>query len=61
MNMHDQGSIVVELYWMHAPRTCRNFAELAQRGYYDNTKVLSVLLPTRHAFRPSLPGAPHRA
>merc|ERR1719456_1030817 len=22
---------------MHAPRTCRNFFELAKKGYYDNT------------------------
>lgn len=31
------GEIVIELYWDHAPNTCRNFAELARRGYYDNT------------------------
>merc|ERR550525_354688 len=31
------GQIEVELYWMHAPRTCANFYELAKRGYYDNT------------------------
>mmetsp|Transcript_22601 Transcript_22601/g.33882 ORF Transcript_22601/g.33882 Transcript_22601/m.33882 type:complete len:181 (-) Transcript_22601:122-664(-) len=31
------GDIEVELYWMHAPRTCRNFYELSKRGYYDNT------------------------
>uniref|UniRef100_UPI00358EA7D0 peptidyl-prolyl cis-trans isomerase-like 1 n=1 Tax=Myxine glutinosa TaxID=7769 RepID=UPI00358EA7D0 len=29
------GELVLELYWRHAPRTCRNFAELARRGYYD--------------------------
>ncbi|XP_064632367.1 peptidyl-prolyl cis-trans isomerase-like 1 [Lineus longissimus] len=29
------GSITCELYWNHAPQTCRNFAELARRGYYD--------------------------
>jgi len=23
-----QGNITVELYWSHAPKTCRNFAEL---------------------------------
>lgn len=28
---------MIELYWDHAPNTCRNFAELARRGYYDNT------------------------
>lgn len=28
---------MVELYWKHAPNTCRNFAELSRRGYYNNT------------------------
>lgn len=31
------GEITIELYWKHAPNTCRNFAELARRGYYNNT------------------------
>ena len=31
------GKIVVELYWDHAPKTCKNFAELARRGYYDKS------------------------
>mmetsp|Transcript_57476 Transcript_57476/g.145733 ORF Transcript_57476/g.145733 Transcript_57476/m.145733 type:complete len:184 (-) Transcript_57476:48-599(-) len=31
------GEVEVELYWLHAPRTCRNFYELSKRGYYDNT------------------------
>ncbi|KAE9547703.1 hypothetical protein FO519_009087 [Halicephalobus sp. NKZ332] len=31
------GNFLVELYWDHAPKTCRNFAELARRGYYDKT------------------------
>jgi peptidyl-prolyl cis-trans isomerase-like 1 len=26
-----------ELYWDEAPKTCRNFAELAKRGYYNRT------------------------
>ncbi|EDQ86024.1 uncharacterized protein MONBRDRAFT_21690 [Monosiga brevicollis MX1] len=30
------GTMVFELYWDHAPNTCRNFAELARRGYYNN-------------------------
>ncbi|KAI4241947.1 MAG: hypothetical protein LQ352_007353 [Teloschistes flavicans] len=30
------GSIVLELYNDHAPKTCKNFASLAQRGYYSN-------------------------
>ena len=29
------GTIVIELYWQHAPETCRNFAELARRGYFN--------------------------
>lgn len=31
------GEITIELYWKHAPNTCRNFAELVRRGYYNNT------------------------
>lgn len=33
------GSFAVELYVQHAPRACRNFVELVQRGYYDGTVV----------------------
>ncbi|PRP73511.1 peptidyl-prolyl cis-trans isomerase, cyclophilin-type [Planoprotostelium fungivorum] len=29
------GDLSVELYWDHAPKTCKNFAELARKGYYD--------------------------
>ncbi|KAJ7286411.1 cyclophilin-like domain-containing protein [Mycena rebaudengoi] len=29
------GDVQLELYWDHAPRTCKNFAELAKRGYYN--------------------------
>lgn len=29
------GRVDVELYWAHAPRTCLNFARLAEKGYYD--------------------------
>ncbi|KAJ3552804.1 hypothetical protein NM688_g3963 [Phlebia brevispora] len=29
------GDIQLELYWDHAPRTCKNFVELARRGYYN--------------------------
>lgn len=32
-----QGSITLELYWKHAPATCKNFAQLASRGYYNGT------------------------
>ncbi|GAA5829518.1 hypothetical protein JCM11251_000187 [Rhodosporidiobolus azoricus] len=31
------GDIVVELYDQHAPQTCKNFRELAKRGYYSGT------------------------
>eukprot|EP01027_Heterolobosea_sp_BB2_P000055 GEZU01000077.1.p1 GENE.GEZU01000077.1~~GEZU01000077.1.p1 ORF type:complete len:163 (-),score=8.99 GEZU01000077.1:158-646(-) len=30
------GTIEFELYYKEAPLTCKNFAELAQRGYYNN-------------------------
>lgn len=30
------GSIVIELYNDHAPKTCQNFVKLAERGYYNN-------------------------
>lgn len=33
------GSFTVELYFKHAPKTCKNFEELAKRGYYDGTVV----------------------
>uniref|UniRef100_A0A6B2G0T6 Peptidyl-prolyl cis-trans isomerase n=1 Tax=Myxobolus squamalis TaxID=59785 RepID=A0A6B2G0T6_MYXSQ len=32
------GAVYVELYWLHAPKTCNNFYELTKRGYYSNTK-----------------------
>ncbi|KAG6812418.1 heme binding [Tricholoma furcatifolium] len=31
------GDVTLELYWDHAPRTCKNFAELAKKGYYNGT------------------------
>lgn len=31
------GTVVVELYVKQAPKTCKNFRELARRGYYNNT------------------------
>ncbi|KAJ8301230.1 hypothetical protein KUTeg_020217 [Tegillarca granosa] len=37
------GSIVLELYWKHAPNTCRNFAELARRGYYNGVKFHRII------------------
>ncbi|WOH06193.1 hypothetical protein DCAR_0625616 [Daucus carota subsp. sativus] len=29
------GSFTVEMYYKHAPKTCRNFIELSRKGYYD--------------------------
>ncbi|XP_033746485.1 peptidyl-prolyl cis-trans isomerase-like 1 isoform X1 [Pecten maximus] len=37
------GTIILELYWKHAPNTCRNFAELARRGYYNGTKFHRII------------------
>ncbi|XP_067863560.1 peptidyl-prolyl cis-trans isomerase-like 1 isoform X1 [Heptranchias perlo] len=37
------GNILLELYWKHAPKTCKNFAELARRGYYNGTKFHRVI------------------
>ncbi|KAI1910001.1 Peptidyl-prolyl cis-trans isomerase-like 1 [Ophidiomyces ophidiicola] len=39
------GSIVVELYNDHAPKTCKNFSTLAQRGYYNNV-VFHRIIPS---------------
>ncbi|GAP92525.2 putative peptidyl-prolyl cis-trans isomerase-like 1 [Rosellinia necatrix] len=39
------GTIVVELYTSHAPRTCRNFSTLAARGYYDGV-VFHRIIPS---------------
>ncbi len=39
------GSFSVELYYRHAPMTCKNFAELTKRGYYNGCtfhRVISV-------------------
>ena len=38
------GPVTVELYTEHAPRTCRNFAELASRSYYDGN-VFHRIIP----------------
>ena len=37
------GTIIFELYWKHAPNTCRNFAELARRGYYNGVKFHRII------------------
>ncbi|KAI8904417.1 cyclophilin-like domain-containing protein [Gorgonomyces haynaldii] len=31
------GTIELELYWDHTPKTCKNFYELAKEGYYNDT------------------------
>ncbi|KAJ2480791.1 Peptidyl-prolyl cis-trans isomerase-like 1 [Coemansia sp. RSA 2131] len=37
------GEITIELYWTEAPRTCKNFYELAKRGYYKNVKFHRII------------------
>lgn len=37
------GTIGLEMYDQHAPRTVANFVELAQQGYYDNTAFHRVI------------------
>ncbi|XP_063153763.1 peptidyl-prolyl cis-trans isomerase-like 1 isoform X2 [Candoia aspera] len=37
------GLIILELYWKHAPKTCKNFAELSRRGYYNGTKFHRII------------------
>ncbi|KAI5640377.1 cyclophilin type peptidyl-prolyl cis-trans isomerase/CLD domain-containing protein [Phthorimaea operculella] len=32
------GTINVEMYWKHAPNTCRNFMELIRRGLVECDK-----------------------
>ncbi len=31
------GTIVLELYYKHAPKTCQNFVALTRKGYYNGT------------------------
>lgn len=37
------GTIGLEMYTKHAPRTCANFIELSKQGYYDNTTFHRVI------------------
>ena len=37
------GAIVIELYWKEAPKTCRNFYELARRNYYNGTEFHRII------------------
>ena len=43
MWFHRMGEVIIELYWRHAPNTCRNFAELARRCYYNNVKFHRII------------------
>uniref|UniRef100_A0A8C8AHV2 Peptidyl-prolyl cis-trans isomerase n=1 Tax=Otus sunia TaxID=257818 RepID=A0A8C8AHV2_9STRI len=60
-----RGDAPSPLYWKHAPRTCKNFAELCRRGYYNGTKFHRVIKdfmvqggdPTGTGERP--PAPPH--
>ncbi|KDN46781.1 cyclophilin-like protein [Tilletiaria anomala UBC 951] len=38
-----QGSIHLELYWQHAPKTCNNFFQLARRGYYNGVSFHRII------------------
>ncbi|KXH29373.1 cyclophilin type peptidyl-prolyl cis-trans isomerase/CLD [Colletotrichum simmondsii] len=38
-----QGTIILELYTAHAPKTCTNFATLAKRGYYNSTVIHRII------------------
>ncbi|KAK2022896.1 cyclophilin type peptidyl-prolyl cis-trans isomerase/CLD [Colletotrichum zoysiae] len=37
------GTVVLELYTAHAPKTCTNFSTLASRGYYNDTVVHRII------------------
>lgn len=43
LTFYRMGEVVIELYWRHAPSTCRNFAELCRRGYYNGTKFHRII------------------
>lgn len=38
-----QGTITLELYTSHAPKTCTNFITLSQRGYYNATPFHRII------------------
>ncbi|KAF1808263.1 peptidyl-prolyl cis-trans isomerase ppi1 [Eremomyces bilateralis CBS 781.70] len=38
------GTVTIELYTAHAPKTCKNFLELSKRGYYNNV-VFHRIIP----------------
>lgn len=37
------GAIAIELYWEHAPQTCKNFFELAKSGYFNGVAFHRVI------------------
>lgn len=37
------GLSVLQMYYKHAPKTCRNFVELSRRGYYDDVKFHRII------------------
>lgn len=37
------GTIVLELYTTHAPKTCQNFTTLCSRSYYNNTPFHRII------------------
>lgn len=37
------GTIGLEMYTQHAPRTCKNFIELSKQGYYDDTTFHRII------------------
>ena len=39
----NMGQFTVELYWQHAPKSCRNFLELANRGYYNGVTFHRII------------------
>ena len=37
------GTVTLELYTSHAPRTCKNFSTLASRGYYAKCPIHRII------------------
>ena len=37
------GTITLELYYHHAPRTCENFIGLVNAGYYQDTSFHRII------------------
>lgn len=67
------GALTVELYWDHAPKvretlanvrrlrqlqTCKNFAELAKKGYYNGVifhRIIPVCIVSCFPWFPEIP------